>query len=313
MNTAFLLRAHDNARYNGSVRLLAMAEIRSVLGDDAAVEPLCVGGMEFLTFDATAGERTRLRQSPNCAGIFLLDGERMTPDKAEKRHALGGDMAYILKYSGKTNPDFTDTMLFLAEAYAHCPVVSVLDPCCARGTTCYAAADRGCDAFGVDTDKNDVAEAVRFTKKYLEYHRVKHKSSHVNLTVNGHVGGERDLFTYTAENAERRLGFIRGNTLDCASFFTRERFSVLAADLPYGIRHSAENGAYTLVKRAFPVWYALLDKGGVAVLAFNTYTTKRDDLAALVASLAPEAEILPVSVPHWVEQAVLRDILIIRK
>lgn len=307
MNTAFLLKTHPNARYNDSLEVLTEAELTAVLGE-VPLERTDVGGMIFFSFDADETRRLAVRQSPNCAGLFAVEGEKLVPLEIEKRHAVGADMAHILKYSGKTNPDFTDTMLFLAEAYAEGAAGRLLDPCCGRGTTLYAAADRGWDAYGVDTDKNDVAAGVQFTKKYFEYHRVRHKLARTNLTVDGRVGGERSLFTY---GEGRELAFVRGDAGAVGSFFTKKKFDVVAADLPYGIQHGAENGALALVRRCLPAWLGVLRAGGVLILSFNTYTTDRGALAALV---PPEqAEALPVSAEHWVEQAVMRDFLLVKK
>lgn len=309
MKISMLLRPHANVRYDESVSTLALCELNAAGVTDVTVNS--VGGMSFLCFEAEEEKINIIRQSPNCLGLFVDTGKALLPIEAQKRHDVGAQMAQLLKYSGKTNADFTDTMLQLCSLYAKKEVHTLLDPCCARGTTLFAAADRGWDAWGTDTDKKDVAEGMRFAKKYMENARFKHRTSERKLTAEGKVGGVETRIDYriTPEGEERTLAMVCGDTLLSRYFFKGKTFDAIVADLPYGVQHSARDGATALVRAALPVWKDLLADGGVICLSYNTYTTKRENLAALADGL----EVLDVSAPHWVEQAVRRDFIILRK
>lgn len=96
----------------------------------------------------------------------------------------------LLKYKGKTNEMFTDTMLTMALASSafmpvHDSQLIVCDPMAGRGTTLMLALRRGYHGVGIEIDKADVKESADYMTRYLEFHRTKYKRTDSSLTVRG--------------------------------------------------------------------------------------------------------------------------------
>ncbi|GAA3138197.1 hypothetical protein GCM10020001_070920 [Nonomuraea salmonea] len=61
-----------------------------------------------------------------------------------------------------------------------------------------------------------------------------------------------------------------------------------------------------------PVWAELLRPGGAMGIAWNTYGGKSDELARILTGAGLEVMDYP-DFEHWVDQAIVRDIIVARK
>ena len=143
MTYAFLLYPHANIRYRQSLLQLAVQELSmtlSALGREAEVVPQKMGGAMFLTFEAAKLTERDMRMLSQLASVYMLfemeDGKLTTLERTHPNY-VGEDLPALLKYKGKTNEMFTDTMLTMAlAASAFMPVhdsqLVVCDPMAGR-------------------------------------------------------------------------------------------------------------------------------------------------------------------------------------
>lgn len=207
MTYAFLLYPHANIRYRQSLLQLAVQELSmtlSALGREAEVVPQKMGGAMFLTFEAAKLTERDMRMLSQLASVYMLfemeDGKLTTLERTHPNY-VGEDLPALLKYKGKTNEMFTDTMLTMAlAASAFMPVhdsqLVVCDPMAGRGTTLMLALRRGYHGVGIEIGKADVKEAADYMTRYLEFHRIKYKRTDSALTVRGQVGGRENKFVF---------------------------------------------------------------------------------------------------------------------
>lgn len=151
----------------------------------------------FLTFEAAKLTERTCACSVSWPAVYMLfemeDGKLTTLERTHPNY-VGEDLPALLKYKGKTNEMFTDTMLTMAlAASAFMPVhdsqLVVCDPMAGRGTTLMLALRRGYHGVGIEIGKADVKEAADYMTRYLEFHRIKYKRTDSALTVRGQVGG----------------------------------------------------------------------------------------------------------------------------
>ena len=253
MTYAFLLYPHANVRYRQSLLQLAAQELAmtlTALGREAEVTPKEMGGATFLTFEAAKLTERDMRMLSQLASVYMLfsmeDG-RLTPIARTHPNYVGEDLPALLKYKGKTNEMFTDTMLTMAlAASAFMPVhdsqLVVCDPMAGRGTTLMLALRRGYHGVGLEIGKADVKEAADYMTRYLEFHRIKYKRTDSALTVRGQVGGRENKFVFS-DSAEhfkagdtRTLRLICGDTREAAALLKPNSVHLMVTDAPYGVQ-----------------------------------------------------------------------------
>ena len=342
MQYTMLLWPHANARYQSETLKLAQAELRLMLdrlAPETTVEPDSLMDMPALRL-GFAGEPdpAALRALGGHSllyGLFQRDEQgRLTPVEGRRPARLGSDLPAILKYKGKTNEMFLQLLinaaLYSGDYWAEAErPLELLDPMCGRGTSLFVAANMGWNASGADVDRNDLKEAERYFKRYLEYHRFKHAVARESRTVKGAPAALVCRFDYadTPEHfkaAPARLSLAALDASRCEAVYGRDAFHVIACDLPYGVRHDAQlsgpverggNWLETLLTRALPGWKAALKPGGTLAVSFNAQNFRVDRLRTLMEDAGlevlrggPYGEF-----SHWVEQAITRDIVICRK
>ena len=134
MTYAFLLYPHANIRYRQSLLKLAVQELSmtlAALGRGAEVVPKEMGGAMFLTFEEeklTARDMRMLSQLASVYMLFSMEDGRLTPLERTHPNYVGEDLPALLKYKGKTNEMFTDTMLTMALASSAFMPVHCLRP-----------------------------------------------------------------------------------------------------------------------------------------------------------------------------------------
>ena len=236
MTYAFLLYPHANVRYRQSLLQLAAQELAmtlTALGREAEVTPKEMGGATFLTFEAAKLTERDMRMLSQLASVYMLfsmeDG-RLTPIARTHPNYVGEDLPALLKYKGKTNEMFTDTMLTMAlAASAFMPVhdsqLVVCDPMAGRGTTLMLALRRGYHGVGLEIGKADVKEAADYMTRYLEFHRIKYKRTDSALTVRGQVGGRENKFVFSDSAEHFKAGDTRTLRLICGGAAQAEQRS----------------------------------------------------------------------------------------
>ena len=332
MTYAFLLYPHANIRYRQSLSQLAVQELSmtlSALGREAEVVPQKMGGAMFLTFEAaklTERDMRMLSQLSSVYMLFAMEDGRLTPLERTHPNYVGEDLPALLKYKGKTNEMFTDTMLTMAlAASAFMPVhdsqLVVCDPMAGRGTTLMLALRRGYHGVGIEIGKADVKEAADYMTRYLEFHRIKYKRTDSALTVRGQVGGRENKFVFS-DSAEhfkdgdtRTLRLICGDTREAEALLKPNSVHLMVTDAPYGVQKGTAGRQDSIggtIAAALPGWFSVLKSGGVLAMSFNTHVTKRDGLVRLFEKAGFEI-VQTANLEHWVEQAISRDVILARK
>ena len=332
MTYAFLLYPHANIRYRQSLLQLAVQELSmtlSALGREAEVVPQKMGGAMFLTFEAAKLTERDMRMLSQLASVYVLfemeDGKLTTLERTHPNY-VGEDLPALLKYKGKTNEMFTDTMLTMAlAASAFMPVhdsqLVVCDPMAGRGTTLMLALRRGYHGVGIEIGKADVKEAADYMTRYLEFHRIKYKRTDSALTVRGQVGGRENKFVFS-DSAEhfkdgdtRTLRLICGDTREAETLLKPNSVHLMVTDAPYGVQKGTAGRQDSIggtIAAALPGWFDVLKSGGVLAMSFNTHVTRREGLVRLFEKAGFEI-VQTANLEHWVEQAISRDVILARK
>ncbi len=332
MTYAFLLYPHANIRYRQSLLQLAVQELSmtlSALGREAEVVPQKMGGAMFLTFEAAKLTERDMRMLSQLASVYMLfemeDGKLTTLERTHPNY-VGEDLPALLKYKGKTNEMFTDTMLTMAlAASAFMPVhdsqLVVCDPMAGRGTTLMLALRRSYHGVGIEIGKADVKEAADYMTRYLEFHRIKYKRTDSALTVRGQVGGRENKFVFS-DSAEhfkdgdtRTLRLICGDTREAEALLKPNSVHLMVTDAPYGVQKGTAGRQDSIggtIAAALPGWFDVLKSGGVLAMSFNTHVTRREGLVRLFEKAGFEI-VQTANLEHWVEQAISRDVILARK
>ena len=301
----------------------------SALGRETEVVPQKMGGAMFLTFEAAKLTERDMRMLSQLASVYMLfemeDGKLTTLERTHPNY-VGEDLPALLKYKGKTNEMFTDTMLTMAlAASAFMPVhdsqLVVCDPMAGRGTTLMLALRRGYHGVGIEIGKADVKEAADYMTRYLEFHRIKYKRTDSALTVRGQVGGRENKFVFS-DSAEhfkdgdtRTLRLICGDTREAEALLKPNSVHLMVTDAPYGVQKGTAGRQDSIggtIAAALPGWFDVLKSGGVLAMSFNTHVTRREGLVRLFEKAGFEI-VQTANLEHWVEQAISRDVILARK
>ncbi len=333
MEYAFLLWPHANPRYLVSLKKLACQELHCMLkacGVPVQISWKDFGGAPWLVVSCTSLSASALRLISGHSSLYMgaaVENGMLRPLDYKLPDYLPSDMAEVLKYKGKTNASFTGLMLNCALCASRFALgrepLTVMDPMCGRGTTLFYALSRGHNAVGIESGGKDVQEAASYIGKYLQLHRLKHRTDRGSMTL---PGGQSSPYTaweladtpaHYAAGDIRTVKLIHGDTLHCAQVQKPQTVHLMIADLPYGVQHAPRQGQRVdailpLVKNALPGWHKTLAPGGAIALSFNTYTLKKSELRKIVSdsgfSVLSEAPFDDFE--HWVEQAISRDLLI---
>ena len=331
----FQLTPHANIRYREAQVKLGQAELACLLkrlGISADIAPCTVGGVSFLRFEADALTDAQLSALSMHSAVLMIceqHGELLKPLNKVSHDYLTADLAEVLKYKGKTSAVFTHMMINCAWAasdfFGQEAPITVLDPMCGKGTTCFVALQQGMNAIGVDIDNRDLKECADYFERYMQYHRMKHKLDQSSRTVRKHavpaaVYTIADTKEHFKEGDTRTLSLFLGDTGLTGELCKKSPAHLLVADLPYGVQHAPQDGKRTetfmqVMKRALPQWKDAVRKGGAVALSFNTLTLKKADLVQLLsdAGFTPLTEAPYDDFEHFVEQAVNRDFVVARK
>lgn len=281
-----------------------------------------------MTFETAKLTERDMRMLSQLASVYMLfemeDGKLTTLERTHPNY-VGEDLPALLKYKGKTNEMFTDTMLTMAlAASAFMPVhdsqLVVCDPMAGRGTTLMPALRRGYHGVGIEIGKADVKEAADYMTRYLEFHRIKYKRTDSALTVRGQVGGRENKFVFS-DSAEhfkdgdtRTLRLICGDTREAEALLKPNSVHLMVTDAPYGVQKGTAGRQDSIggtIAAALPGWFDVLKSGGVLAMSFNTHVTRREGLVRLFEKAGFEI-VQTANLEHWVDRD-SRDVILARK
>lgn len=335
MKYAMLLWPHANARYQNEALRLAEGELRlmlNVFAPEAKISRAEALNLPMLELELS-GEMDdallgALSRHSLMYALFALRGDgSYLPIAARASAYVGADLAGILKYKGKTNELFLQLLVNAAlysSGFAHrgTDALELLDPMCGRGTTLFVGANFGWNTTGTDVDRTDLSEAEKFLKRYFEYHRMKHQFARESRTASSGKGVSVARFCFAdspehfRSDARRSLSLANMDAARVREVFGKEKFHLIACDLPYGVQHAATDAnVEKLLARALPAWREAMKKGGAVAVSFNAQTLKRARVLELMegAGLQVCRGGAYEEFSHWVEQAVTRDIAVGRR
>lgn len=330
-----ILPAFNRVYGESSVRLtrseLAVFGDRALKAEVSAIEETVIGGLPYVGFATSeplsAADVALLSNLSSVYAVFGVEGELLRPLGMRPLDRLSSDLITIQKYAGKTNEHFTKLLLnvtVLASAFPLDGRLAVFDPMCGRGTTLNQALMYGYDAFGVDVDGKDFEAYSGFLRTWLKNKRLKHTAETVPVRRERSLVGRRLDVTFALSKEAykagdvQRVSVVNTDTLRSREVFKPRSFDVIATDAPYGVQHGSKGGRglsrspLELLRQAVPVWAELLRPGGALGIAWNTYGGSRDDLAAVLAASGLDVVAYP-DFEHWVDQAIVRDIMVARK
>lgn len=330
MKYTILLWPHANARYQAESLRLAHAELQIILNvicPDASVTEEDAADPRWIRFTCpeplTGPQLTALRSHSLLYILFQEEGPLLRPLAGPSEALLGTDLPSILKYKGKTNERFTaftmNLALYASSFAASEDPICFSDPMCSRGTSLFLALNRGWNADGMDLDRTDLHELDTFFRRYLEYGKIKHKAEKQSCTVKGARPVPMTVFRFHPDADLWRAGnaiqlrFAEGDCALLPACMGKKRFHVMAADLPYGVRHSAGSERFdSLMRRVLPVWREALLPGGAVAISYNTNTLKTELLRGLLtqSGFTVMTGAAWDGLSHWVEQAVTRDVAV---
>jgi hypothetical protein len=243
------------------------------------------------------------------------------------------DLLTTLRYSGKTNEQFTKLLINLAVAASAAATerrrtgerVRLLDPMAGRGTTLNQGLMMGFDVAGVEADQRDTDAYAQFLETWLKDKRIKHRVQSWTFRKGRPTTGHEALVTIkhsaVGDEPDQAVDIIHDDTLSTREHIKRSSIDVIVADLPYGIQHGSRTelwgssrNATGLLTDALPVWRSVLRGGGSICLAFNRRTLPRADLVGLLTA-ADYRVIGPddTSFEHRVDRSITRDLVVATK
>ena len=336
MHYTLLLKKPANARYAQSLEKLALRECASILVSlGISSRPVIeqIAGVAFICFDSEALDEhawSILSQHSAIAFAASMEDSMLRPIPMKRLEYLPEELPHVLKYKGKTNVDFTAMMLHCARAVSDFATVeeplTVLDPVCGRGTTLFCALVEGYSAIGLDADRRAIEEAQTYFERFLQYHRLKHRSEELSFTLKSSGNAKMHRFTF-ADNADaykrgdvRTLSLCPVDTTATEGLLRPNACHLIVGDLPYGVQHAPKDGKVYTAQRDFLCGMlkplsGILCHGGAIALSFNTYTLPRAVLSEELTRAGFDVCSQPPydDFEHWVEQAINRDLVLARR
>lgn len=334
---AILANPGHNRIYFDSAMSIACSELKAIL-DSERVDVTEIGSQEVglpaaLVFscenELSEMQSCKIAASSIYYALFeVREDGLLRPIQAPAFNTFPESMSQILRYTGKTNEQFTRLMVNLGISAANtgCTQLTLMDPMCGKGTTLFEGLIHGLNVVGVEINAKWVQEIQTFIVKFMKNGRFKHKVSKEKRTS----GGKKVADGFVIEAAADKEDYSKGN-LQIMKLYTadtriadqvvkKNSVDVMVSDLPYGVQHGSKNAKDSklnrspleLLNEALPAWKVVLKKQGSVVLSFNEFTLKWKDVASLfeeqgwkVLSEAPYIGYL-----HRVDQSINRNIIV---
>ncbi len=313
LSLALLVSPRAEAAFFAETMKVAREEVGGVPGV-ADLGERSYGAMRFLTVTAEDEAIWDILRLACIHGVFEVEGEALRPLDRDAKFTLHPDFVWGEKYRGKTNETLTQLLinLCLQQMPGKGPGgLRLLDPMAGHGTTLLWAMRYGMRGVGIEKDPQAMVDLRRGLKKWTKIHRQKHKLEEGWVQKANRAGAGKYL-DFIAEGTSARL--VTGDTLDAESLTLRKPFDLIVTDVPYGIEHRggvSGRSPLEVLQEAAPVWAAALAPGGAMAIAFNRYMPKRPEMVA--AFDLPGLEVVERDVSHRMSEAIVRDVLILRK
>lgn len=339
--TSLVLRAPSaNRVYAQAAGALVRAEAHWVLGAHQGTAPQVrertVGGMDALEVRVEEAPDHLLASLSSTLGVLDVVEEAggglgaplLRPRELPEVLHHPADLESILRYSGKTNEQFTALLINLAAALStrraglFDGTLTLLDPLCGRGTTLNRALRLGLSPLGAEIDRKDVEAYRAFLGTWLREHRYKHTLDCTRLTVRGEQLGTRLEVELAPDKQTLRdgggqhLSLLGCDTVRLGQLLPGASVDALVADLPYGVQHgSRADGAWQrspleVLRAAAPGWRRLLRDGAGLALAVNRRTLDHGEASAVLAESGLRVLSADGAFRHRVDQSIDRDILL---
>ncbi|GAD78609.1 TRM11 family SAM-dependent methyltransferase [Vibrio ezurae] len=335
---AILANPGHNRIYFDTAVKIACSELKAILSSmDIAVDEVSekdIGLPAALVFETEQelddAQLKRVSSSSIYYAIFqVMDSGLLKPLQPAAFNTFPESMSQILRYTGKTNEQFTRLMvnLGLSAARTDSQRKCLMDPMCGKGTTLYEGLIQGLDVMGVEINAKWVQEIQTFIVKYMKNGRYKHKVTKEKRTG---AGGKKiaDGFVVNAavtkedfmNNQGQSLKLYASDTRIVNQIIKKNSCDVMVSDLPYGVQHGSKSAKDTkmarspleLLEEALPAWKSVLKPKGAIVLSFNEFTLKWTELAALFTEQGFEVQDQEpyIGYLHRVDQSINRNIFI---
>jgi SAM-dependent methyltransferase len=327
-----------------TVTALALATTSVGAGTDGRVRTRVRHGVPYLELDTEAplddDARAVLANLSVTYALFEVTGDALVPIGPGPVGWYDDDLLTILRYSGKTNEQFTQLLvnLALAAAGSLSEVLGggrarVLDPLCGRGTTLNQVLMYGADAVGIEADRKETDQYAAFLRRWLQEHRVKHRADLATmrhqsgptaraLTVDLERPAPSDGIGSDAPVHRQTVEVITDDTTNARDHIKRSSVDAVVADLPYGVQHGARTAQWgssrnplELLAAALPVWRQVLRPGGAMALAYNTRVVRPQELHGHLEMAGLELIDPPddASFRHEVDRSITRDVALARR
>ena len=164
---------------------------QSILKELSSLEPLIGKYTDYLSVTRQLMEARELLSDPLMADEAASEISVLTKQQNaltnELKILLVEDLPEVLKYKGKTSVPFLRMMINVALSLSPYALsgdpVTLLDPVCGKGTSCFCALQAGMNAIGLDIDKKAVREAGDYFARYLKFHLLKHSVCDLSETA----------------------------------------------------------------------------------------------------------------------------------
>ena len=336
-NYAILANPGHNRIYFDTALIIARNEIKAIaaardievkdIGERELNLPACIC---FSTEEPLSSKALKaLAASSIYYAIFEIHEQGMLkPLVVEPFYTFPESLNQILKYTGKTNEQFTRLMvnLALSACKTGSDQITLIDPMCGKGTTLFEGMVRGFNVVGVEINDKWVQEIQAYLLNYLKKGRYKHSKNKERRTKDG----KRLSDGFTLETAATKEDFSNDKiqTLKVFPADTRQTqflakkgsCDILVSDLPYGVQHGSKNAQapkldrspIELLKEAAPAWKQVMKPKGALVISFNEFTLKWKEAeeALTEAGFKVLDEEPYIDYLHRVDQSINRNLII---
>ena len=339
-NYAILANPGHNRIYFDTALDIACSEIKAItaasnieamdIGERAINLPACIC---FSTEEPLTDKALKaLAASSIYYAIFeIFDQGLLKPLTTEAWQTFPESLNQILKYTGKTNEQFTRLMvnLALSACKTGSEQTTLIDPMCGKGTTLFEGMVRGFNVVGIEINDKWTQEIQAYLVNYLKKGRYKHTKSKERRTRDG----KRLSDGFALETAASKEDFNNDKTQTLKVFPADTRQSqflarknscdILVSDLPYGVQHGSKNAKdlkldrspLELLKQAAPAWYQVMKTKGSLVISFNEFTLKWKEAAEALteADFTVLDEEPYINYLHRVDQSINRNLIVATK
>ncbi|WP_068312160.1 TRM11 family SAM-dependent methyltransferase [Polycladidibacter hongkongensis] len=287
--------------------------------------------------EAMAQTLAAIACSSSCLGLFqVIEQDLLRPVALPQIGTFPEGMNQILRYSGKTNEQFTRLMVNLAKSacLSEGAQKTLLDPMCGKGTTLLEGLIRGDNVVGVEINDKWLTDMQAYLIRYLKTGRFKHRIKKEKRSdergrklADGFLietAATRDDFV---ADARQKLQVFASDTRNCDRLLRKQSCDMIVSDLPYGVQHGSKTAAKAtpakgtitrrpdeLLAEALPGWVRAMKPGASLVISFNAFTLKTDRAAELCtqAGLQVLTEAPFAGYAHRVDQSINRDLVVAR-